>query len=266
MSTIDDGHLKAAAAENPVAPRYTADELERIIRRAAELQSLTGDGEPPAFSEAELIRIGADVGIAAEHVQAALSELQARSQLHDDEEDHPLLTWLFGGAMATVTRRISGTREQVQADLEQQLEQEQSLQPVRRAPGLSVWEPSGDLGDMVQRMTDFSGRRYRLVEAETVSLNLIRWDRDNVLVRLAADLSDKRSGWMGGWGIGIGIGLLVLWSFLGSAWWSWSLLALLGITAGVVALLDIRRSLRRERRKFSLALDGMLDRVSSAGK
>lgn len=246
----------------PDRPQYSADELERVVRRAAELQSLSGDGDRPAFSEDELKRIAADVGIAAEHVEEALSELRARDLLDDELDDHPLLAWLFGSPVASANRRVVGRKDAVQAAIETQLEDEQGLQPLRRAPGLSVWEPSGGLTDMVERLTDFSGRRFKLVEAEAVSLNLTGWDRDHVLVRLSADLSEKRKEWMNNWAGGIAVALVVVWAVLDSSWWLWPLLATLGIGGVVVAILDIRRNMRARCRRIRLTLDGILDRIN----
>lgn len=246
----------------PDRPQYSADELERVVRRAAELQSLSGDGDRPAFSEDELKRIAADVGIATEHVEEALAELRARDLLDEELDDHPLLAWLFGSPVASANRRVAGRKDAVQAAIETQLEDEQGLQPLRRAPGLSVWEPSGGLTDMVERLTDFSGRRFKLVEAEAVSLNLTGWDRDHVLVRLSADLSEKRKEWINNWAGGIAVALVVIWAVFDSSAWIWLLLAALGIAGVVVAILDIRRNMRAQCRRIRLALDGILDRIS----
>lgn len=258
QAASDDLHSEAAAGR----PRYSADELERVVRRAAELQSLSGDGDPPAFSEDELLRIAADVGISARHVEEALAELRARDLLDVEQDDHPLMSWLFGSPHASATRRVAGGKEKVQAAIEAQLEKEQGLQPVRRASGLSIWEPSGDLVDMVQRLTDFSGRRFKLVEAESVGLSLAGWDRDHVLVRLSADLGSKRNEWMSGWGVGIAVTLVVLWSFLDGGFWTWLLLAALGIGGLFAGILDTRRNMRAQRRRFRLVLDGILDRLT----
>lgn len=259
----EDGMEKgmADAADQRGAPAYTAEDLERVVRRAAELQSLSGGGEAPVFSEEDVVRIAADVGVSAEHVREAMTELRARDLLRDEQEEHPLVRWLFGSAVASASRRLSGPREAVQSRIESALESDQGMQPMRRAPGLSVWEPSGDLLNMVQRLTDFSGRRYRLAEAETITLNLAGWDRDHTLVNLQADLGKQRNERLTGWGVGLGIGLFMAWGLISEAdsvlWW---LLLPLGAATGMAAAIaDVRHNLRRQRGKFRLVLEGLLD-------
>lgn len=246
-------------------PSYTAEQLERVVRRAAELQSLAGDGEAPVFGEEELLRIAGEVGIRPEHVREAVTELRARDLIRDEHDEHPLLAWLFGSTQATASRRLPGQREAVQSRLETALEREQGMQPIRRAPGLSVWEPSGDLLDTIQRMTDFSGRRYRLAEAENISLHLAGWDRDHTLVHLQADLGKQRNERLSGWGVGLFVGAFMGWGLLNemeSVWW-WLLVPFVTATALAAAVADVRFSLRRQRRKFRLVLEGLLDRLGS---
>ncbi|MEA5445104.1 hypothetical protein VCB98_04625 [Gammaproteobacteria bacterium AB-CW1] len=252
----------AAPSEESSRARYSADELEQVVRRAAELQSQSGGAEPAAFSEQDVLRIAADVGISVEHVREALVEVRSQDLLGEVLDEDPLMSRIFSSPVASVSRRLPGERESVQARIESLLEQEQSLQPVRRTAGLSVWEPSGDLGDVVERLVDFGGRQFKLVEAEHVSLNVANWDRDNVIVRLSADLREKRNEWIGWWAAGIGVGLFLLWGVLGSALWAWLLLGVAGVAATAVALLDIRRSLRLKRHRFRLALEGLLDRLN----
>jgi len=245
---------------------YTADQLERVVKRAAELQSLAGDGEPPSFSEEELIRIAEDVGIDARHVQEALSELQAQAVLAQSEQDENLfMQYLFGSSQTLVSRRLSGRRETVQAAIEDQLEQEQGMQPVRRTAGLSVWEPSGDLGDMVQRLVDFSGRRFKLAEAESISLNVSQWDREHVVASLSGDLSNQRNEWAGWWLAGVIIAVVMAWGWFGDsgAPSSWLLFSAIGLAGLVVAIFDVRRNLRREKRKIALILEGLFDRLGA---
>lgn len=257
------------AVENETGPDsqksrvYTADQLEAVVRRAAELQSLRDGGEAPEFSESDLVRIAGDVGVSADFVREALNEMRTRELIREDSEEHPLVRWAFGSAQASVSRRIAGQRDALQPRLETVLETDHGLQPMRRGPGLSVWEPAGDLVNTVQRWFDFSGRRYRLAEAEAVTLNVAAWDRTHCLVNLNADLSKQRNERLTGWGVGLGIGLFFAWGLLSEAdsVFAWLLLPpalAVGIGAAVA---EIRYHLRQERRRFRLVLEGVLDRL-----
>lgn len=259
--------IKAVDRESSETPRsepvYTADQLEQVVRRAAELQSLQAGGETREFSESDIMRIAGDVGVSEDCVREALNELRTRELIREDDDEHPLSRWAFGSARASVSRRLMGSRDSVQPRLETVLEKEHGLQPMRRGSGLSVWEPGGDLVNTVQRWFDLSGRRYRLAEAEAVTLSLAAWDREHCLVNLSADLSKQLNERLTGWGIGLGLGLFFGWRFLseGDSLIVWLLLPPAVVAAAGVALLDIRYYLNRERRRFRLVLEGVLDRI-----
>src|SRR4051812_46449460 len=78
--------------------------LERVLARAAELQSQTGDDTdaPDALTEQQIVELGKEVGLSASYLRQALAEEQARI-------DSPA-----GGASGVATRLFGGTRVAVQ--------------------------------------------------------------------------------------------------------------------------------------------------------
>ncbi|MCP1728298.1 hypothetical protein J2T60_002298 [Natronospira proteinivora] len=258
-----DRHAGPATEQStPQAPGYSPEELEHIVRRAAELQSADGDGALGTFSEAEVIRIAEDVGLAPEYVRRALREMQCQVPEAVIPDSHPLLDRLLGETVVRVERSLPMSAGPLQEKLEAQLKAE-GLQAIRQGGGLSVWEPSGDLAGIIERSLDFSGRRYRLAGAESISLSVIPLETGYSRVTLFADISNQRKDYLGGWGGALFVLLLMAWGFIGVMDWSlggW-LMGLTGLAGLFLAIFDTRRSLVKHRKIYSLVLEGILDRV-----
>lgn len=254
---------QAQQAQTDREPRFSANELEQIVRRAAELQSLSGSGETPSFSEDDIQRIAADVGVSAEHVQEAVAELRARNLFDHEVEEHPLWRWLFGSTVVATSRRLPGTAADVQPRIEQSLEKDYGLQPVRRAPGMSIWEPTEKA---LEELEDVEEPRpwQRLVESRGLSLHLAAWDRDHVVVRATAGLEKSIDAWAKYWGIGLAIGLFLLWGWTDDAGLGvvlqWGLMVAATLTGAGIVLIALRWQLRQARRKLRLILDSVIDR------
>ena len=71
------------------------DELERVIRRAAELQTARED-LPEHLDDAEVLRIGREVGLHEAHVRRALLELHSEALALYEGEPSSLATRLWG--------------------------------------------------------------------------------------------------------------------------------------------------------------------------
>ena len=61
--------------------------MERVLARAAELQASSSDASdvPEAMTEAQLIELGKEVGLSAEHLRQAMAEERTRVVLPADE-------------------------------------------------------------------------------------------------------------------------------------------------------------------------------------
>ena len=65
-------------ARRDPGPALDRSGLERVLARAAELQSATGE-TPEQITEAQLIELGKEVGLSAQHLRQALAEERTRS-------------------------------------------------------------------------------------------------------------------------------------------------------------------------------------------
>jgi len=241
--------------------RYlTRRDLEAVIRRAAELESLAGS-TVPELSEADVLRIAQEVGLSEVNVRRALAEHRGSGDRLLAERG--LISRLCGAGLVTASRTIRRSAEEVAAELEGHFQSNQSLQLVRRIQHTSLWEPDKSVVASVVRGLDVFGRGYKLAKrGRAVELRVVPLSHESCQVTLTSDLGNERAGWF--WGMGAAVGLpltgaaviLVLEGGLLPEPW---LLATPGVLAATVAL--ARAGYRRGVEKMRLVLDGLLDRL-----
>jgi len=166
--------------------------LERVLARAAELQ--TQAGEPTessdALTEAQVVELGREVGLSPAHLQQALAEERARIT-PAAPADTGLAFSLFGGSRVGAQRVVPGTPARLLDMLDRWMQRDELLRNVRVRPDVRVWEPSGGLVDSLRRA--FGGRDYALFRANEISATAIPVDKTSSLVRLEADYAALRS-------------------------------------------------------------------------
>jgi hypothetical protein len=164
--------------------------LERVLARAAELQS--GSGEPEeALSEEQLLEIGREVGLSAQHLRQALAEERTRVALPPDEGG--LSAKLLGGARVGASRTVPGRPRDVLAAIDEWMQRQECLQVKRQFPDRIVWEARRDLFGTVRRALNVGGRGYALSRAYEVAATAVAVDAARTLVRIDADLASFRS-------------------------------------------------------------------------
>ena len=183
----------------------TRGALERVLARAAELQAATGDeGEPSdALSEEQVLELGREVGLSAEHIRQALAEERVRIE--------PLPAggagagqYLFGGTSVAAQRLVRGNPERVLATLDRWMQREEWLRVIRQRADRIVWEPRrGFFGSIRQLLR---GRDYALYRANGISATVVRVDNEFTLVRLDADFTVLRRSMAGQTAVGTVIG------------------------------------------------------------
>src|SRR5579872_3333590 len=122
-------------------PRLDRSALERVLARAAELQSSTGDtGETPEeFTEDQLLDLGREVGLSPQHLRQALAEERTRSIVPDDE--HGLAASLFGPSRVRASRAVPGKPADVLAIIDTWMQRQELLIVKRHLADRIVWEP-----------------------------------------------------------------------------------------------------------------------------
>ena len=176
----------------PPGELLSSAQLERVIQRAAELQTAR-ENVPDGLADAEVLRIGEEVGLETRHVHRALLELRAESLVPGAREDRTLPVRLWGPGYVQATRVVPGEASAVQESLGRYLRSAESLRPVRDRPGLSVWEPASDLGSQLKRSLDFGGHGYELAIARRLEIAIQQLEPGRSLVTLSADLTNERA-------------------------------------------------------------------------
>jgi len=169
------------------------DALDRIVRRAAELQAGErdiGDG----LSEPELLALGKDVGIPDRFLRQAMLEERTRTA---PEATRGTWAWLAGPRSIAAHRVVPGERAAVERALTRWMEEEELLQPKRRYPDRSTWEPRAGAFASIQRALA-GGRRYMLARVAEVAGQVVQLEPGFCLVRLEADMRQQRTARLSG--------------------------------------------------------------------
>jgi hypothetical protein len=159
--------------------------LERIIRRAAELQTAEREiGE--TISSDELISLGKEVGIPVRYLQQALLEERTRT----GEGSPGLLDQVVGPSEVTAERVVSLEAEAVERALIGWMEENELLCIQRHRPGNITWEPLSGFQAAVRRSTAAFGggkRPYMLSRAATVTAAILPLESGYSHIALGAD-------------------------------------------------------------------------------
>ena len=137
--------------------QLTRTDLDRVIRRAVELQFEEGTDEGGNLSEEEVLRIGGEVGLAPAHVRRALGELRAEAMVPQLPPDGGLLRKLIGAGLVRADRVVPGGAEEVEELLVGWLSGMESLTAIRRRAGISIWEPSEGFVAQLQEASNGAG-------------------------------------------------------------------------------------------------------------
>jgi hypothetical protein len=251
----------------PRSNEFSRGDLDRVIRRAAELQfeeAPDRDGTSK-LNETEILRIGSEVGIENRFLRQAMGELRAEQLLPAGPAIGGWLSRVIGEPTMRTYRVVPGSVDQIDVKLGEHLRVAETLSPVRDRQGYSLWEPDRGFFADLRRGLKWRGYRYELARVNGMHVNLQPMEDGFVLTTMTADLRRLRAantgGAMGGIGLGLGTVGLVLGLTVG--------LPVLAIPAALVgAVLGAgvaRASFRRVRTRVQLTMEGILDRLESGG-
>lgn len=174
---------------NVPAPRLDRGALERVLARAAQLQAGMGD-TAEEFTEDQLLDVGKEVGLSAQHLRQALAEERTRAILPDDERG--VAAALFGPSHVQAARTVPGTASDVLAAIDVWMQRTELLIVKRHHADRIVWEPRRDILVGIKRALRVGGRDYALSQAFEASATVVQVDDTRVHVGLDADFRTKR--------------------------------------------------------------------------
>ena len=239
--------------------------LERVLTRAAELQATASD-TPEQLSEAQLVALGQEVGVSAEHIRQALAEEKTRVTV---PEVQGVVAKYFGPSTAQASRVVRGKPEIVLAALDRMMQHDECLQVKRRFGDRITWEKRTGVIVTITRNLDVAGRGYRLASVPEVGGSVVLVDATRVLVHLDAQIAERRSRTFGvamvlaGLAVATGVGFVALPLIVGGSLGVGA--AVGGALAGVggSATATIAKGQRKFVERVQLALEQVLDRLES---
>jgi len=178
------------SSPNLPVPRLDRASLERVLARAAELQSTSGD-PVDEFTEEQLLDLGREVGLSPQNLRQALAEERTRSIVPDDERG--IGASLFGASRVRAARTVTGNAADVLASIDAWMQRQELLIVKRHHADRMVWEPRRDFVVGVKRALRVGGRDYALSRAFEVSATVIAVDDSRVHVGLDADFRGHRA-------------------------------------------------------------------------
>ncbi len=254
-----------------VPQRTTLDRatLDRVLARAAELQ-IESPGTDPSelLSEDQLLEIGKEVGLSTTMLTQALAEERTRLIIPDRGG---FVSSIAGPAVATASRTVNGSVEDVLFALDGYMRVDECLQVQRRFRDRMVWEARGGVLGVIRRGLNVSGRGFHLCRAETIAATVVPVDDKRVVVRLDADLRESRSLRLKGSGAAATVGAVGSFSVFGVATIAHMAvllsagLAVVPIGVGGLIAYEIARRHRNVFSRVLLALEQALDRLEHAG-
>lgn len=178
----------------PARPPNALDRaaVERVLARAAELQTATGESAESegGLTEAQLVDLGREVGLSPEHIRQALAE--ERTRVPEPAAEHGMLSSVLGPAQLSAQRTVVGNSREILATVDAWMQREECLQVKRKFADRVTWEARRDLVGAARRALSF-GRDYVLARAVEVSATAVAVDDRRALVRLEADLRPTRA-------------------------------------------------------------------------
>ena len=168
--------------------RLTRRDFDRVMRRAAELAAEDPGGADDAFSDAEVVRIGREVGLTERHVRRALEEHRRRGG------GGGVGRGLRGGLgilllrdEVVASRTIGRPRARIRRELDEFMVGGQLLQRVRRKDDMLQYRPAVDWVSRVARAASFRSRQHYIASSRLVEVGLERRSEASTLVHLRID-------------------------------------------------------------------------------
>jgi len=236
--------------------------LDRIIRRAAELQTSERDiGE--GLTESEVVTLGQDVGIPSRYLRQAMLEERVSGP-----RDAPagLLAGVVGPREASAERVVSGSQEAVERALLGWVDANELFAVQRQLPGRITWEVLGGVQAALRRgsaMFQRKGPRFMLQKADLLVATVTPLEDGYCHVRLVANLGRARGGVIGG-AAAVGSiaasGSIVLFALS-----ALPVVAVLPLPVAVGIMWAITRSYRPVHARVRLGLERVLDFLERGG-
>ncbi len=159
----------------------TRKEFEAVMKRASELSTSDADGGEGDLDEAELFRIGREVGFSDAHVRRALLEVRTA------QTSGGLIDALMGPSHVRASRVVPGSAEELREILDEFMVAGHLLQPVRQGTDILLYRPAVDWISHFARAGASLSERVHWASAKEVEIRLNEVEDGSTFVELVVD-------------------------------------------------------------------------------
>jgi len=247
---------------SPNEPRIDRAALDRIIQRAAELQ--TGERDiGDNLTPDEVLQLGREVGIPSRYLQQAMLEHQTTTVAAPEST---LVGRVVGPAEVRAQRVVQGNPEDVVRALITWMERNELMVVQRQLTGRVSWEPLRGMQAAIRRGTasfDTTKPKFMLSRAELVVATVTPLESGYSHVSLTATLRATRRGYLTGSAVSAVLGL----GFTGAllAIGMLNLVAIVPVGATVLVSGAFLRKFRPISERVLLGLERALDFLERGG-
>jgi hypothetical protein len=179
-----------AGSKQPVASHsFTTPELEAVIRRAADLQASQSVLAADGVSEADVLRIGQELGLEASAVRRAMAEVRSRPP-----DEHGVLGWFVGAGLVRASRVVQGSASDVATLLDGHLRDVELMLAQRRFANWTRYERDSSIAAGISRFTRTFSRTHQPLRLKQLDAAVSPLDTGSCLVELSIDLAVVRGG------------------------------------------------------------------------
>ncbi|HST59748.1 MAG TPA: hypothetical protein VLK84_13685 [Longimicrobium sp.] len=181
------------------ARRLSNQELEAVIRRAVEIQTIAGTPDE-GIPEMEVIRIGQELGLDPATVRRAITDVRGRPP-----EERGLLARTMGPSTLRAARTVRRNAAATGMLLEEYLTKCEYMVVQRRFPDRTRYARGTGVGAVIGRATRKFGASHQALDLAQLDVAVSAIDDETCLVELSIDTSGMRAGLAAG-ALGIGGG------------------------------------------------------------
>ena len=177
----------------PTPHTFSTTQLEAVIRRALELQAGQSAGGADGVPEADVVRIGQELGIEPAAVRRAMAEVQGRPP-----ETRSALDGFVGPATIRASRVVPRAASVTGPQLDHHLRDAEFMIAQRRYAGRTRYVQDSSIAAGLARFTRGLSRSVQPLKLKQLDAAVSPLDAGSSLVELSVDLATARSGLLAG--------------------------------------------------------------------
>ncbi|HET8656251.1 MAG TPA: hypothetical protein VFL93_12095 [Longimicrobiaceae bacterium] len=171
----------------------TSEQFEMVIRRAAELQARAADAGEEGMPEAEVIRIGRELGLSGQALNQALAEVKGA-----EATPHGFLDRWLGTPGVRTSRTVPIGADDLLRLLEEYLVQREYMTIVRRFPDRALYKRDDSVPATIGRATSQIFERTHPLKLGNIEVAVQPLEEGYSYITVSSELKDYRLGFAAG--------------------------------------------------------------------